>query len=103
MFKYAYKGDNFIPQYLIHKTKKSKTISKSENAVYNIDELIEKSITYKKFYKKNYRVKKGTYKEDENIIHEAPRFGIIQMQRGGQKQHPTQLQFNLEAGYFYKI
>tara|TARA_R100000808_G_scaffold23266_1_gene51440 strand:- start:49 stop:249 length:201 start_codon:yes stop_codon:yes gene_type:complete len=37
-----------------------------------------------------------------DFFHEAPRFGIIQMQRGGQKQHPTQLQFNLEAGYFYK-
>ena len=33
----------------------------------------------------------------------APRFGIVQMQRGGQAQHPEQLQFNLQAGYFYKI
>lgn len=103
LFKFAYPDDNFIPQYLLHKTKKSNSFNTSENAIYNIDELILKSINYKKFYKKTYRVKKGSYKEDENIIHEAPRFGIIQMQRGGQKQHPTQLQFNLEAGYFYKI
>lgn len=103
LFKYAYKADNFAPEYLIHKTKKSESFIASENAIYNIDELILKSMNYKKFYKKNYRVKKGTYKEGENINHEAPRFGIIQMQRGGQKQHPTQLQFNLQAGYFYKI
>jgi len=25
------------------------------------------------------------------------------MQRGGQAQHPEQLQFNLQAGYFYNI
>ena len=37
------------------------------------------------------------------VKHLAPRFGIVQMQRGGQKQHPDQLQFNLEAGYFYKL
>lgn len=103
LFKFAYEGDNFIPQYLLHKTKKSDSFITSENAIYNIDELIQKSMNYKKFYKKTYRVNKGSYKESENIIHEAPRFGIIQMQRGGQKQHPTQLQFNLEAGYFYKI
>ncbi len=37
------------------------------------------------------------------VVHQAPRFGVIQMQRGGQKQHPEQLQFNLEASYFRKI
>lgn len=50
-----------------------------------------------------YAVRKGTYKDPLGVQHEAPRFGIVQMQRGGQKQHPTQLQFNLKAGYFYKI
>lgn len=35
--------------------------------------------------------------------HKAPKFGVVQMQRGGQKQHPTQLQFNLKAGYFYAL
>ena len=103
LFKFAYKEDNFTPEYLLHKIKKSQSFNTSENAIYNIDELIQKSINYKKFYKKTYRVNKGSYKESKNIIHEAPRFGIVQMQRGGQKQHPTQLQFNLEASYFYKI
>ena len=49
-----------------------------------------------------YRIHKGTYKNDTSS-HLAPRFGFIQFQRGGQKQHPTQLQFNLKAGYFRHI
>ena len=53
--------------------------------------------------KKGYSVRKGQYRDPEGAEHEAPRFGIVQMQRGGQKQHPTQLQFNLKAGYFYCI
>ena len=48
-------------------------------------------------------MKKGRYKEPEGILHQAPKFGVIQMQRGGQKQHPTQLQFNLKSGYFYEL
>ena len=60
-------------------------------------------MNYSGFSHKEYSVRKGSFKDPEGVKHQAPRFGIIQMQRGGQKQHPTQLQFNLQAGYFYKI
>lgn len=65
--------------------------------------LIELSRRYSLFAYSIYRVKKGRFKEPEGVSHQAPRFGVIQMQRGGQKQHPTQLQFNLKAGYFYEL
>lgn len=103
LFKFAYDNDKFPPNYLIHKTKYSENLNNVECAIYKIDDLISKSVTYRGFEKKLYRVTKGSFKDPIGIFHEAPRFGIIQMQRGGQKQHPTQLQFNLEAGYFYKI
>ena len=98
----AYLNDPFTPEILLHKTKK---LSKNpqEYALYSIEELIMLSRKHKGFEKKKYSVKKGQYKDPCGVFHEAPRFGVVQMQRGGQKQHPTQLQFNLEAGYFYKI
>ena len=68
-----------------------------------IDELIAQSRNYGGYWSKPYSVRKGSYKDPKGVTHDAPRFGIIQMQRGGQAQHPEQLQFNLEAGYFYKI
>lgn len=98
----AYLNDPFSPELLIHKTKKIET-DPQEYAVYTIEELITLSKEYAGFEKKLYSVKKGQYKDPKDVQHEAPRFGIVQMQRGGQKQHPTQLQFNLQAGYFYKI
>lgn len=98
----AYLNDPFSPELLIHKTKKIET-DPQEYAVYTIEELIKLSRKYAGFEKKLYSVRKGQYKDPEGIQHEAPRFGVVQMQRGGQKQHPTQLQFNLQAGYFYKI
>ncbi|TXK94032.1 hypothetical protein BMR07_15040 [Methylococcaceae bacterium CS1] len=98
----AYLNDPFSPELLIHKTKKIE-YGDQEFAIYSIDELITLSRNYSSFEKKEYSVRKGQYKDPEHIKHEAPRFGIVQMQRGGQKQHPTQLQFNLQAGYFYKI
>ncbi len=103
LFQKAYLEDLFIPEYLLHKTKASLTWDQTEIAIYKIDELISLSHNYRGFTTKSYSVKKGSHKDPEGIKHQAPRFGIIQMQRGGQKQHPTQLQFNLEAGYFYKI
>lgn len=103
LFQKAYLDDPFYPEYILHKTKKSGCWDSTEVAIYSIDELILKSRQYNGFYKKPYSVRKGTFKDPAGVTHEAPRFGIIQMQRGGQKQHPTQLQFNLEAGYFYKI
>ena len=98
----AYIDDPFIPDLLIHKTKLIPT-GDQEYALYTIDELVTLSNQYAGFEKKSYSVKKGQYKDPIGVQHEAPRFGIVQMQRGGQKQHPTQLQFNLQAGYFYKI
>ena len=99
----AYLGDPFIPDFLLHKTKMSDSWDATEVAIYKIDELITLSREYGGFRVKPYRVNKGSYRDPEGVEHQAPRFGIVQMQRGGQAQHPTQLQFNLEAGYFYKI
>lgn len=98
----AYLDDPFVPEVLIHKTKKI-DVGEQEYAVYTINELVALSKRYAGFYTKNYSIYKGTYPDPQGVQHEAPRFGIVQMQRGGQKQHPTQLQFNLQAGYFYKI
>lgn len=99
----AYLEDPFSPDILLHKTKKSSSWQTTETAIYTIDELVESSQAYGGFWTKPYAVRKGSYKDPINVQHEAPRFGIVQMQRGGQQQHPEQLQFNLEAGYFYKI
>ena len=98
----AYLNDPFVPEILIHKTRKLLE-NPQEFALYNIEELISLSKKHQGFVTKKYSVRKGSYKDIVGTYHEAPRFGIVQMQRGGQKQHPTQLQFNLQAGYFYKI
>lgn len=99
----AYMDDPFVPEFLLHKAKKADGWESTEVAIYFMDELITLSREYGGFRVKPYRVNKGSYRDPEGVEHEAPRFGIVQMQRGGQAQHPTQLQFNLEAGYFYKI
>lgn len=96
----AYKEDLYPPSFLIHKTK---AIIPTEIAIYTIDEIIQKSAVYQDFNTEPYRVNKGSYRDPQGITHEAPRFGIFQMQRAGNKQHPTQLQFNLKAGYFYHL
>lgn len=103
LFQKAYLDDHFSPEYLLHKTRASDSWDDTEVAIYSINEIITLSKNYRGFYTKPYSVKKGSFKDPAGVQHLAPRFGIIQMQRGGQKQHPTQLQFNLEAGYFYKI
>ena len=95
--------DPFIPEYILHKTKASPSWNQTEVAIYTIDEIVSLSRKYQVFSKRSYSVNKGRHKDPKGVTHETPRFGIIQMQRGGQKQHPEQLQFNLEAGYFYKI
>lgn len=97
----GYANDPFPPEIILHKTKK--TISEEEEiAIFSIDEFIALSEKYGGFGFNEYRVQKGRFKEPEGIKHLAPRFGVVQMQRGGQKQHPSQLQFNLKAGYFYQ-
>ena len=98
----AYIDDPFIPDLVLHKTKKSESWGRTEVAIYTVSELISHSRAYGGFRTKSYSVKKGSFKDPQGVTHLAPRFGIIQMQRGGQAQHPEQLQFNLEAGYFYK-
>lgn len=99
----AYIDDRFVPDFIIHKTRSAAAWDKTEVAIYGIDELIALSGKYQGFVLKPYSVKKGSYKDTAGTLHMAPRFGIVQMQRGGQQQHPEQLQFNLESGYFYKI
>lgn len=99
----AYIDDPFIPEFLLHKTKKSAAWPLTEVAIYSIDDLIRRSGRYQGFATRAYSVRKGSHKDPPGVHHLAPRFGIVQMQRGGQKQHPEQLQFNLEAGYFYKL
>ena len=97
----AYSNDPFAPNFLLHKTKLTTTIP--EVAIYTIDVLIQKSRAYNLFSTEPYRVNKGSFKDPQGVVHLAPRFGIFQMQRAGNKQHPTQLQFNLKSGYFYVI
>lgn len=99
----AYINDPFAPELLLHLTKKMPLNQPQEFALYTIDELIGLSCKYGGFSKKKYSVRKGSYKDPVGVQHDAPRFGIVQMQRGGQAQHPEQLQFNLQAGYFYNI
>ncbi len=99
----AYLEDPFAPDMLLHKTKKAPFWENTEVVVYTVDEIIQNSQYYAGFVLKPYSVRKGSYKDPLGVKHMAPRFGIVQMQRGGQAQHPEQLQFNLEAGYFYKI
>lgn len=103
LFQKAYLNDPFVPEYVLHKTKKAASWNKTEVAIYSVNELVALSRRYHGFTTKPYSVKKGSYKDPAGVTHLAPRFGVIQMQRGGQRQHPAQLQFNLEAGYFYKI
>lgn len=103
LFRKAYKDDPLEPTFILHKTRKIEDQTAQEYAIYDLDDLLLLSRKYRGFEKNLYQVNKGSYRDPRDIFHEAPRFGIIQMQRGGQKQHPTQLQFNLEAGYFYKI
>lgn len=103
LFQKAYLDDPFVPDFLLHKTKQSLSWDSTEIALYTIDEIVALSRAYRGFETRPYSVKKGSFRDPAGITHLAPRFGVIQMQRGGQKQHPEQLQFNLEAGYFYKI
>jgi hypothetical protein len=103
LFQKAYLDDPFVPEYLLHKTRRSDSLEQTEVGIYAISELVALSKAYQGFRTREYCVRKGSHKDPAGVRHLAPRFGIIQMQRGGQKQHPEQLQFNLEAGYFYNI
>jgi hypothetical protein len=98
----AYLSDPFAPEFLLHQTVATSNLDDMEVALFRIDELIKHSSLVGGFSTRPYKIRKGRFKNDP-AEHLAPRFGFIQMQRGGQKQHPTQLQFNLQAGYFYKL
>jgi hypothetical protein len=103
----AYDNDPFIPELLLHKTKKIIN-APQEFALFSIDEIVQLSRKSSGFVKKLYADRKKSRSIEERkltkgIFHEAPRFGVIQFQRLGNKQNATQLQFNLEAGYFYNI
>lgn len=98
----AYIGDPLPPDFLLHQTVYCSDINQCEVAIFSIEEIAELSTKHAGFETPQYFIRKGRFKGDPNP-HLAPRFGYIQFQRGGQKQHPTQLQFNLQAGYFYKL
>lgn len=98
----AYPDDPFPPEFVLHQTVAYDDIDHCEVAIFSIDELVDLSCGYAGFEMAQYYIRKGRFKGDPNP-HLAPRFGYIQFQRAGQKQHPTQLQFNLQAGYFYKF
>jgi hypothetical protein len=95
----AYKNEPYAPEFVLHQETQSSVYEKTNIAIFHMDELIKQSKKHQGFVLSKYVIRKGTYKHD-NAEHLAPRFGFIQFQRGGQKQHPTQLQFNLKAGYF---
>lgn len=100
----AYLDDPFSPEVIIQKTRKVAS-GPEEFAIYSIDELVSKSREHAGFVKtlKTEVSKSKSYDVPKGVKHECPKFGIIQMQRFGNKQNATQLQFNLQAGYFYKI
>lgn len=95
----AYPDDPFPPAYVLHQTVCFSDRNRCPMALFSIDELVALSRACGGFELREYRVRKGRFKHDPST-HLAPRFGFVQFQRGGQKQHPTQLQFNLKAGYF---
>lgn len=99
LFQKGYKNDPYAPDYLIHQTIKYESFDNCKVALFSMDEIVKYSRKYSGYTLSAYTIKKGTYKYDK-ATHYAPRFGYIQFQRGGQKQHPTQLQFNLKSGYF---
>ena len=99
LFQKAYRDDPFSPEFLLHQTTKYESFDNCTVALFTMAEIIALSRRHSRFVLSPYVIRKGTYKNDP-ATHSAPRFGFIQFQRGGQKQHPTQLQFNLKAGYF---
>ncbi len=98
----GYSNDPIPPQFIFHQTVAYDDWNKMEVALFSVEELIQLSCQYSPFTTSSYFVRKGRFK-DPSTPHLAPRFGLIQFQRLGNKQNATQLQFNLQAGYFYKL
>lgn len=101
LFQKAYKNDPYPPEYLLHQTVKYSNFNHCEAAIFSMKEIVACSRSHSGYILSPYKVRKGSYRT--SIEHLAPRFGFIQFQRGGQRQHPTQLQFNLKAGYFRHV
>ena len=89
------------PEFVLHQCQCYAAFEQAEVAIFSIDEFVRLSRQYGAFGTRDYVVRKGTHRGPG--VHQAPRFGFVQFQRAGNKQHPTQLQFNLEAGYFNKL
>ena len=102
LLKYAYDGDCFPPDYLLHVRHRSTTASDVPLALFTMERLAGLSVDYGGFSTRSYRVNKGRFKSDPGE-HLAPRFGIVQFQPLGNKQNRNQLQFNLQARYFDKV
>jgi len=98
----AYDDDPLPPDFVLHGRGQCRSIADYRMAVFTVEELVALSCAYSGFGTREYRIRKGTFRGDPSP-HRAPRFGYVQFQRGGQRQHPTQLQFNLQAGYFNKL
>jgi hypothetical protein len=102
LLKFAYPNDPFPPAFLMHQAVGFNTIEEVSLAIFDIEKLVQYSSKYGGFSTKAKRVIKGTFSQDPNL-HAYPRFGFIQFQPIGNRQNKHQLQFNLQAGYFYKI
>jgi hypothetical protein len=102
LLQFAYADDPIAPTFLLHQRFRAPAERETPMAIFSIDEFVDLNIAAGGFTTREYYIRKGAFKGDP-AAHLAPRFGYIQFQRGGQKQHPTQLQFNLQAGYFNKI
>ena len=98
----GYKDDPFPPSFVLHQTRRFESWEKAEVAIFTVDELVEFSCRAGGFSTTPYFVRKGRF-QDAGVVHQAPRFGFVQFQRLGNKQNATQLQFNLQAGYFYRL
>lgn len=79
----AYLEDSLVPEFLLHKTRRTASWSETELALYGIEELIALSARYQGFATRAYSVRKGSFRDPPGIEHLAPRFGVVQMQRGG--------------------
>lgn len=99
LLREAYVDDPYPPDYLLHQRSRAASPESCPLALFSIDDLVARSCSFGGFTTKAYVIRKGKFASDPTP-HLAPRFGFVQFQRGGQRQHPTQLQFNLRAGYF---
>lgn len=94
LLAHAYPDDPLPPTYVLHQRHAGADPSVLPLALYRVGQLVDYSVAFGGFSTRTYRPRGSA------LFREAPRFGLIQFQRSGQRAHPTQLQFNLRAGYF---